>query len=246
MGGQGGERFGEVEVVGELHADFFLAFPHPRDETAPLPHAFPQFTDEVGVFGEPFHQDGAGAFQCGSRVRDPLVRINVGGGLVVRVAGGVVEQRVRQGLQSGFARDLRLGAALRLVGEVDVFQACLGVGGHDRGFEFGREFALRLDRLQDDGAAFLQFPQVAQPLFDRPQLGVVEHLRDFFAVAGDERHGCAVVKQFDCGPYLPFAYPELLGDPLVNGRRHNLIRFLPEGGTGALCRLSMPAAAGVV
>ncbi len=44
-------------------------------------------------------------------------------------------------------------------------------------------------------ATLLEFAQIAQPLFQRAQLRVVERAGDFLAVARDERHRGAAVEQ---------------------------------------------------
>ena len=71
-------------------------------------------------------------------------------------------------------------------------------------------------------APLLQLAQVAQPLLERAQLGVVERAGRLLAVAGDERHGGAAVEQLDRRPHLPLAHAELVGDPLMNRLGHDL------------------------
>ena len=116
------------------------------------------------------------------------------------------------------------------------------------------ELALAADRLQDRGPPLLQLAQVAQPLLQRAQLGVVEHAGGLLAVAGDERHGRAAVEQLDRRPHLPLAHAELVGDPLMNRLGHDLdppstrsafaerVRLHSAGRVGALS--PRPAGAG--
>jgi hypothetical protein len=118
--------------------------------------------------------------------------------LGLRAQRRVTEQRVGQRLQPGLAGDLCLGAALLLVGQVEVFEALLVVGGSIAS-EFRRQLALLVDRRQDGGAAVFQFAQVAQAVFEIAQLRVVEVVGDFLAVAGDEGHGGALVEQLHGG-----------------------------------------------
>jgi len=66
-------------------------------------------------------------------------------GFFFRVFGGVGEQGIGQRGQAGFDGDLGLGAALHLVRQVQVFEACLVFGMHDRVQQFGRHFPLLLD-----------------------------------------------------------------------------------------------------
>ncbi len=219
--GQLGEGLGEVEVVGELGARLLLVVADPRDEAATRPHLLAQAADEVGVLGEALDQDGPRALQRGGGVRDALLGVDEGRRGRLRVDRGVGEQPVGERLQPRLPGDLRLGAALGLVREVDVLQARLGVGRHDLRFQRLVELALGADRLQDRRAPLLQLAQVAQPVFERAQLRVVEHLGRFLAVAGDERHGGAAVEQLDGRLHLALAHAELIGDLLMNGDRHD-------------------------
>ena len=89
----------------------------------------------------------------------------------------------------------------------------------------GVELALRADRLEHRGAALLQLAQVAQPLLQGAQLGVVQGAGGLLAVAGDERDRRAAVEQLDRGPHLVRPDAELVGDPLRDG----LLRAGPRG-----------------
>src|SRR3546814_13556440 len=82
-------------------------------------------------------EDFAGVF-----VGHALVGIDEGPGEVLGHAGRVGEQAVGQRFQSGFACDLRAGAALRLVRQVQVFEPRLAVGGFDVGRQFVAQLAL--------------------------------------------------------------------------------------------------------
>ena len=76
------------------------------------------------------------------------------------------------------------------------------------------------DRLQDRRPPLLQLPQVAQPLLERAELGVVEAAGHLLAVPGDEGDGGAAVEQVDGRLHLVLADAELLRDPLVDRVRH--------------------------
>lgn len=99
--------------------------------------------------------------------------------------------------EAGFQGDLALGAALLLIRQVEVFETGLGVGELDVAGQFGGQLALFLDAGEDRAAAFFQFAQVAQALFQHAQLGIVEAAGDLFAVTGDEGNGGAFVEQGD-------------------------------------------------
>ena len=128
----------------------------------------------------------------------------------------VGQQRVAQRLQSRLARDLRLGAALRLVGRIQVFQLDLGLRIRDGARQLRRQLALLLDALQHRGAAVLQLAQIAEPLLQLAQLRVVEAAGLLLAVARDERHGRALAQQVHGGRHLADADAQLRGDTLID------------------------------
>ena len=137
------ERLAELEVVGELGSLLLLALPHLGGEGAAGGHRLAQLAEQVRVLGEPLDQDGAGAFEGGVRVRDASVGIDEVRGLALRIAGRIAEQEVGQRLQAGLAGDLRLGPPFRLVGQVEILQPGLGVGGADLLLELVGQLALR-------------------------------------------------------------------------------------------------------
>ncbi len=204
MRGQLGERFRELEVVGELRAVVLLAGPHGGGHLAARPHRLPELADEVRILGEAFDEDGART-------------IELLGGVPGRIGGGVADERVGDGLVTGLAGDLRLGAPLRLERQVDVLEPRLGVGEHDLAAQRVVELALRLDRFEDRDAALVEFAQVAETFLESAQLGVVETAGRLLTVTRDERHGRAAVEQSHGRGHLVFADVEFLGDPPVHG-----------------------------
>src|SRR5699024_4572797 len=132
--------------------------------------AFPKEPGEVGVLGETFDQDRAGPVQGCLGVGDAFVGVGVCGCGFLRILGGIGQQPLGQGFEAGFAGDLGLGAAFGFVREVDVFQTGLGVGLVDAGLQGIVQLALGTDRFQDRVSALVQFPQVAQALFEGTQL----------------------------------------------------------------------------
>ncbi len=199
-----GERLGEGEVVGEFGSLLLLAAPDAGLRASSRPHLLAQRPDQVGVLGEPLDQDGTGTVQRCGDIGDALAEERRRSRL--RVHRRVAEQALGQRLQARLAGDLRLGAPLGFVRQVDVLQAGLRVGGEDLGAQRVVQLALRLDRLQD------RLLQVAQ-------LCVVERPGGLLAIPGDERDGCPAVEQLDGHPHLPLADPELFSDLLVDGQR---------------------------
>ena len=73
---------------------------------------------------------------------------------------------------------------------------------------------------EDRRAPLFQFAQVAQALFEVAQLGVVEAVGRFLAVARDEGHGGAFVEQGDGGGDLGRTDAEFDGDAVFDGCEH--------------------------
>ena len=77
--------------------------------------------------------------------------------LLLRIEGGIGEERIGQRLEPGLARNLRTCAALGLVGQINIFQRLLGRRCHYGTAQFIGEFPLLLDGGQDHRAPFFQF-----------------------------------------------------------------------------------------
>ena len=205
-----------LEVVAELGAFGFLAGHQAGAEGGLVLQEGAQPVEQRGVFGEALHEDVLGAFQHGLHIGETLLGVDEALGLALRVQFRIAEQRVGQFAEAGFQGDLPLGAALLLVGQVEVFQAGLGVGQLDFAFQLGGQLALLLDAGQDRATALLQFAQVAQAFFQVAQLGVVQAAGDFLAVAGNEGHGRTFVEQGHGGGHLLRAYGQFFGDAGVD------------------------------
>ena len=189
------QRLAEIEIVLELLALGLLALAHRGGHQPVRPHLLAQRADQVGVLGEALDQNGARAVERGGDIGHLLFGIDEGCGHRLRIVLRLRQQQFGQRLEPGFLGDLGLGAALRLERQIDVFQAPLAVGGEDRRFQRGIELALLADRIEDRGAALLEFAQIVQALLQRAQLRIVEPAGDFLAVARDERNRGAAVEQ---------------------------------------------------
>ena len=194
-----------------------------RPQPAVFLQVFAQLTEQFGVFGEFFHEDLAGAVEDGLGVGKTGVGVEEFFGFFFRRQVRVLQQRQRQRLDAGFAGDLRLGAAFLLVGQVEVFEALLGFGILDLGFEFRRQLALFLDAGQHADPALFEIAQVDQALFEIAQLGVVQFAGDFLAIAGDEGHGGAFVEQLDGGRDLRRTDAEFNGNAVFDGCEHGWV-----------------------
>ena len=213
-------RLGEVEPVAELGAFGFLAFDDGGADVTVFAEVGAQPAEQFGILGELFHEDLAGAVEHGLGVGKTGLGVEVFFGFVVRRQVRVFKQAEGERLDAGFAGDLRLGAALLLVGQVEVFEALLGFGIADLGLEFRRQLALFIDAGEDRGAPLFEVAQVGQAFFEIAQLGVVEAIGRFLAVARDEGHGGAFVEQGDGGVDLGRADAEFGGNAVFDGWQH--------------------------
>ncbi len=208
------QRLGMLEVIAVLGAFGFLAFGDAGTDHPDLAQPLAQLADQRRVLAPAFHQDRARAFQRGLGIGHALVGIDETGGEGLRIPGRVCEQAVGQRFQPGFAGDLRAGAALGLVRQVQVLQPRLGVGSQDLVAQLVAQLALFPDAGEHRGTAVFQFAQVGQAHFQVAQLGVVQAAGDFLAVAGDERNAGAFIEQRDGGLGLCGLGADLVGDGL--------------------------------
>ena len=105
------------------------------------------------VFGELLHENLARAVEHRFHVGKPSVGVDKALGFGFRVQARVGQQCVGEWRETGFAGNLRLGAALGLVGQVEVFEALFGLGVADLASKFRRQFSLLVNRSEDRGAA---------------------------------------------------------------------------------------------
>ncbi len=200
------------------------------------PEPFAQFTRQLGILGEALHEDLLGALQRGLGVRHPLPGVHVTGSGGLWIERRVLQQGIGQRLQSGLAGDLRLGAPLGLVGEVEILQSRLGVRHQNGLLQFRGELLLPGDGLENGGAPLFQLAQVVKPLLQGTQLGIVQAAGDLLAVAGDEGNRGAVVQQLYGGFHLAGACTEFLGDTLFD--LHGVPGVVRLSGVGILPEVS--------
>jgi hypothetical protein len=130
-------------------------------------------------------------------IGEPTVGVDEGRSFGKRLHARVGEELVGQRFETGFAGNRALGAAPGLVRQVQVFQLLLGRCGFDGGTQLGRQLTLLVEALQHRSAALLKLAKVVQAHLQLAQLDVVEALGGFLAVAGDEGHRGAAIKQFN-------------------------------------------------
>ena len=211
------ERLGGVEVVGELDAFLFFAGHDGRSPFAAIPDHLAQATNELRVLGERLHQNGARTLERRGDIRHASVGVHIGAGLRWWHAHRVVQKRERQRFESCFTGDLGFRAALRFVRQIEVFEPGFGVGVLNRRCEPGRQLTLLLDTPQDGRTPRLELAQIRQPIFQRPEGGVIQPPRGFLAITGDEGDRGFSVEQGDGGINLRHADVQFCGDPLGDG-----------------------------
>ena len=128
---------------------------------------FAQRAKELRVFGKLLHENLAGAVEHRFDVGKTGVGVDKVLGFGFRAERRVGQQRFGERCQTRFAGNLRLGAALGLVGQVQVFKTLLGLGFADLGGQLRGEFALLINRSEDRGAAVFQLAQVNQPFIEQ-------------------------------------------------------------------------------
>ena len=250
------QRFGELEVVAKLlggraFSDFLR--PWLRPQRTIRPEFAADCADEFGVLGRAFDEDVPRAIERRRLVADVVTQERRRGLLGDECRIG--QQAVGKGFQTGLTGDLGLGPPLRLVGEIDVLDPCLGVGGQQRRPQLVGELALLLDGGQHCGPAVVEFPQVAEALLEGAELAVVEAAGDLLAVPGDERNGGAFVQQPDGGRHPGLGHGQFLSETGVYGldgwarghaRRHYRIPLTgPRGRTWRVTSASRrPSAVG--
>src|SRR5689334_8695890 len=124
------------------------------------------------------------------------------------------EEGIGERLQTLLAGDLGAGAALRLVGEVEILQLLLAGGGADGGLQLVGQLALLADALQDGVAALGQLQEVLAALEEGLELQIFQAAGGLLAVTGDEGHGGALGEQRSGGFDLARPAADLRGDDL--------------------------------
>jgi hypothetical protein len=147
--------------------------------------------DELGILGRTLDDDVARPVERRLGIGHVLAKVGRGG--LFGDERRVGEQLVGERLEARLAGNLRLGAPLGLVWQVDVLDPGLGVGRQQRGAQLVGELALLFDGGQHRVPALVEFAQVVKALRQHAQLTVVETTRDLLAVPRDEGHGRTLV-----------------------------------------------------
>ena len=164
-------------------------------QTAPAHHQLPQSLADVGVVGKVFRNDVIGSGEGLFDGVDALFRVHKVLSQLLGVLSVLGKNHLRQGSQPLFPGHGAPGAALLLVGTVEILHLGHGCGGVDGVGQLPGELSLVFDGLFDLVPALLQIAQVGEPGFQSAQGGVVHGAVHFLAVAGDEGDGVAFVDE---------------------------------------------------
>ena len=154
----------------------------------------------IGVLADGFGNDVARAFQGLFHTGNAFFGIDESGGKCFeRDTGGLlIPKIVGQRLEAFFAGDRGLGAALGLVGKVEIFQFALVECLLDARLQLVGQLALFLDRGEDGLLAGYELAEIQKLLFDGADLDLIEVAGGLLAIARDEGHGRAFVEELDC------------------------------------------------
>ena len=212
-------------VVQPVHA-VLLAGGHAFQPT--LPHQQPpQRLADGRVVGDDLRDDVVRPLQCVRYRLHALLRVDVVRGGLRRVGAvrPLRQQPLRQRRKPFLPGRRGPGAALLLVGPVQILHLRQRGGALNGGGQLLRELALPVDGGQHLLPALGQITQIAQPVLQLPQGGVVHSAVKLLAVAGDERDGVALVQQGDDIFHMAQGLVQLPGQQLGNSRHGNASPF---------------------
>ena len=149
---------------------------------------------ELGVLADHFGDDVARAFE---RLFGRHAELR--GDFGERRGVALFPEELGERFEALVARDGGLGAALRFVGQVEIFEFGLFEGGFDLRLELRGELALFLNGGEDGFAAVFEFAEILELFLDVADLDFVQVAGDFLAIARNEGHGGAAVEEFDDG-----------------------------------------------
>ena len=213
--GDGGSEI-IVELVYRIRFRISLA-----DKTSPAHNQLPQSLADVRIVGKIFSNDVAGTgngffFGCNA-----LFFVYKGQRQLRNVLPILGENRLGQGIQPLFPGNGAPGAALLLVGTVEVLHLGHGGGAVDGGAQFFRKLALVFYGFFHFVSALLEGAQVGQPGFQIPQGGIIHGTVHFLSVPGNKRNGVAFVNQLHHVFNILLIQPQFPGQNFRNGLHDN-------------------------
>ena len=186
----------------------------------------PEGLAQLRVVAEQLRHDVGGPRQGVLRRLYALFGVDIPGGFLrrVRAVRPLGEEPLRQGGQTLLPGHGGPGAALLLIGAVQVLHLRQGGGGVDGLGELFGEPALLVDGFFHRLPPLLEAPEVLEPLLQIAEGGVVHGSVVLLAVAGDEGDGVALVQKVHHILYMLRALVQLPGEHLNN--RFHRVPFL--------------------
>ncbi len=188
------ERLAEFEIVSKALRRFFIALAARAGEPARAIDDLAEPAPQVGPLAEPLGKNMSHAQERVGRGGHAAVGIHEIGGSRVEILAFRRHDFVGQRLEATFPGRGREGLLFGLERQVQVFELLGAVGVFDLGGQLGSEFALRLDRAKDGLLALGEQFEPREPRLDFANLLFVETAGLVLAVAGNKRHGVAVVE----------------------------------------------------
>ena len=150
---QAAQGFLVLEIILEFFTCLLLSCHHFAANLTHLPQALTQLPNQNRVFGKLLHQNRTRAIQGRFAVGNVVFGIQVFCCFDFGVGAWYLPQGFGQRCQTCFARNLRLGAALRFVRQIHIFQRGFVVYRFDLRRQFRRELALLVYAFEDGGFA---------------------------------------------------------------------------------------------
>ena len=217
---EAGDGLGEVVVE---PVDRVLLRGRLAHQLTPLEHQLPEALADGRVVADGLGDDVAGPLECVGQGLHALLRIHVGRSRFrgIRAVRPLGEEELRQGLQAPLPGHGGTGAALGLVGAVQVLHLRQGHGRGNSVRQSLRQLALVLNGRADLLPPLLQIAQVLEALLQGAQGGVVHGAVELLAVARDKGDGVALVQEVHHAPHVPGALVQLPGK-YFNNRFHRI------------------------
>ena len=194
MRGKIRESLPKVEVVGVLFSFDLLAFAHTCDDFAATRVKVAQCLTNFWLERKTLRENVPSPRKRLGNARNTLFRRHKVGSRPFGIRARL-KDAVGQRFEPGLASHGRARASLRTKGCIEIFERLLGLSGLKVALQLVGELSLRFDRRRHRSAAFVEFAQIQQTLFERTQLRVGQPARRFLAVTGDKRNAFALVEQ---------------------------------------------------
>lgn len=169
------DRLAVSEIVAELSGGIVLAFDERRKQHTVIIQMRAQVREQLRVLGKLLGQDRSCALERRLDVRHTRIVALLRGECSLEILRRlhfrrqrmISKQPGRERIETRFACDLRFGASLLLVGQVQIFETLFRLRRFDARAQFRRQLLLLIDAGENRRAALVQLAQVRQPLLER-------------------------------------------------------------------------------